>query len=74
MKDYNISLATVDGKALASLGQVNSSPSIEDLVECIVNKDDILKIIKLPKLMFKGPFGKQKAAIKIQSNWRRFKN
>lgn len=24
--------------------------------------------------MFKGPLGKVKAAIKIQSNWRRFKN
>ena len=58
MKDYNISLATIDGKALAALGQTNSSPTTEDLVECIVNKDDILRIIKLPKLMFKGPFGK----------------
>ena len=65
MKEYNVPLATVDGTALASLSQTNSVPSIEDLVECIVNKDDILKIIKLPKLMFKGPFGKQKAAIKI---------
>ena len=50
MKENNVPLATVDGKAIASLSQTNSVPSIDDLVECIVNKDDILKIIKLAKI------------------------
>jgi hypothetical protein len=65
MKDYDIALANVDGKLLAELALDRKMPSVEDLVECIVNKDEILKIIKLPKLMYKGEKGKLFAVIKI---------
>jgi len=66
MRDFNIPLATVDGKLLAALAFDNKlMPSIEELVECLTNQEEILKVIKIPKLMYKGPSGKMKAIVKI---------
>ena len=73
LKDFQIPLGVVDGKLLASLAFDKRIPSIEELVECLVNIDEILKIVKIPKLLFKGPNGKIKAIIKIQATWRMFK-
>jgi hypothetical protein len=40
-------------------------PSNELLFDCIVNKDEVGKIIKIPSRMFKGPKGPELAAITI---------
>ncbi|KAL4463088.1 hypothetical protein ABPG74_007089 [Tetrahymena malaccensis] len=70
MKDYDISIATVDGKALAQFATLKKQPDIADLILCCVNKEEILKVIKVPKLLYKGPDGLNKAAIRIQSVWK----
>jgi hypothetical protein len=40
-------------------------PTTEDLFDCIVNKDEVGEIIKIPSRMFKGPRGPELAAISI---------
>ena len=48
-------------------------PSNELLFDCIINKEDVSKLIKIPSRMFKGPRGPELAAITIQKNWRMYK-
>ncbi|KRX03040.1 hypothetical protein PPERSA_08115 [Pseudocohnilembus persalinus] len=72
MQDFEIPTATVDGKQVADLASQHREPSIEDLVQCLVNQKEILKIIKVPSLMFKGPEGEELAAGKIQSTWKMY--
>jgi hypothetical protein len=48
-------------------------PTNENLFDCIVNKDEVGKVIKIPSRMFKGPKGPEVAAIVIQKNWRMYK-
>jgi hypothetical protein len=75
MRDYDVPLVTVDGKQLVALSQhaQHTMPSVEDLVSCLVNLDEVLKIIRLPKLMFRGAAGKNLAIVKIQATWRMFR-
>jgi len=40
-------------------------PSNDLLFDCIVNKEEVGKIIKIPSRMFKGPKGPELAAITI---------
>jgi len=40
-------------------------PGNELLFDCIANKDEVSKIIKIPSRMFKGPRGPELAAITI---------
>ena len=51
---FNIKLANIDGKKLASL---KPYPTHEDLMGCIVNFDEVIKVIRIPSLMYKGPNG-----------------
>jgi hypothetical protein len=48
-------------------------PTNVQLYDCIANKDDVSKIIKIPSRMFKGPRGPEFAAVTIQKNWRMYK-
>jgi IQ calmodulin-binding motif len=48
-------------------------PPNELLFDCIANKDDVSKVIRIPSRMFKGPRGPELAAITIQKNWRMYK-
>ena len=43
------------------------------MFECIINKDEVGKQIRVPQLMFKGPEGPIEAAKVIQKNFRMFK-
>lgn len=43
------------------------------LFDCIVNKEEVGKIIKIPTRMFKGPRGAELATITIQKNWKMYK-
>jgi len=74
LNDYDIKVAYIDGKKLARLAEISfGKPTLADLLDCIVNQEDINKVIKIPQNMFKGANGKILAAIKIQSVWRMFR-
>jgi IQ domain-containing protein H len=74
---YGIDLAYIDGKTLVQLAESQSpdmkKPGNELLFDCIANKDEVSKIIKIPSRMFKGPRGPELAAITIQKNWCMYK-
>ena len=74
LTDYDIKIAYIDGKKLAKLAEAAfGKPSLLDLLGCIVNQDDINKVIKIPQNMYKGPNGKALAATKIQSCWKMYR-
>ena len=69
LSTYGVDLAYIEGKQLVNLAQ-NTSPDMrkppnEFLFDCIVNKEDVSKVIKIPSRMFKGPRGPELAAITI---------
>jgi len=71
---FNVDMAYVEGKEIARLAEEDlKKPTTEDLFDCIVNKDQVGKIIKIPSRMFKGAKGPELAATTIQKNWRMFK-
>ncbi len=72
---YNVDFAYVEGKQIAKLAEEDlKKPANEDLFDCIVNKEQVGQIIKIPSRMFKGPRGPELAAISIQKNWRMYKS
>ena len=67
-------MAYIEGKQVAMLAEEDlKKPPNELLFDCIVNKEEVGKIIKIPSRMFKGPKGPEQAAITIQKNWRMYK-
>ena len=61
----------VDGTRVAQLsGDDFHVPTMEDLLDCIVNQDQVLPLLRLPGQRFKGAGSRQQAATVIQSNWR----
>jgi IQ domain-containing protein H len=77
LSTYSIDMAYIDGKALVQLSEAQTpdmrKPTNVQLYDCIANKDDVSKIIKIPSRMFKGPRGPELAAVTIQKNWRMYK-
>jgi len=72
--DFNVQLAYVDGRLLADLARENlEKPTKEEMFDCIANKEDVGKLVKIPTRMFKGPDGPALAAIVIQKNFRMYK-
>jgi len=66
LSTFNIDMAYVEGKQLAILAEEDlKKPTNEMLFDCIVNKDEVGKIIKIPSRMFKGPKGPELAAVTI---------
>jgi hypothetical protein len=66
LSTYNIDLCYVEGKQIAFLADEDlKKPTNEMLFDCIVNKEEVGKIIKIPSRMFKGPKGPEYAAITI---------
>lgn len=63
----------IEGKQLIQVAQKQSGnggqqldkPSNEELFDCIINKEEVSKFIKIPSRMFKGPRGAELAAITI---------
>ena len=59
-------MAYIEGKDLVKLAEEDlKKPTNENLFDCIVNKEEVGKIIKIPTRMFKGPRGPELAAITI---------
>jgi hypothetical protein len=69
LSTYGVDLAYIEGKQLVQLAQAQSDgmkkPANELLFDCIINKEDVSKHIKIPSRMFKGPRGPELAAITI---------
>ena len=73
-KKFDVQYAQVDGRKLQALGtDALERPSKEDVFDCIINKDEVGQVWKVPKLMFQGPEGPLKAVVVIQKNIRMFK-
>ena len=71
LNSHDIPLAYIDGKKLAKLAiESRKAYEINELMDCIVNSEEINKILKIPSRMFKGSKGKSLAILKIQSFWR----
>jgi len=71
---YHIPNAVVDGSKLVTIAEEElTRPNDQELLECIINRGQVLEIIRNPRKKFKGPKGPDLAAICIQKNWRRFK-
>lgn len=73
--EYNVHLAYVDGRQLAYLAQENlQKPTKEEMFDCIINKEEVGRLVKVPTRMFKGPEGPITAAVCIQKNFRMYKS
>ena len=68
---FQVPKAIADGKKLVDL--IGRRVKEEDLLDCLVNKEEVRIFIKIPRIQYQGEFGREKAAIKIQSTWRMFK-
>lgn len=77
LTNYCVPIAFIDGDRLADLAlvfELEQDPTVEHFLTCILNADDVEKIIKTPGRRYLGPKGTEMAAIKIQSTWRRYKD
>ncbi|EDO37640.1 predicted protein, partial [Nematostella vectensis] len=75
--NFSVPIAFIDGDRLADLAlvfELEQEPSLEHFMTCILNGDDVEKIIRTPGRRYLGPNGTEMAAIKIQSTWRRHKD
>ncbi|KAL9649007.1 hypothetical protein ABK040_008386 [Willaertia magna] len=70
-KNYGAPLVYVDGKKVAKLAELEiESPSVSQLLGCVVNYDTVAPLINLPEVKYKGRNGKALAAITIQRHWK----
>jgi hypothetical protein len=73
MKMYSVPLAFIHGEKLSYLAlqfELNSAPTVEDLLSVVVNREDVEALIKKPGQQYSGPNGKHMAATKIQATYR----
>jgi hypothetical protein len=68
---FQVPKALADGKRLVEL--IGRKYREEELLDCLVNKEEVKPFILIPRIQFSGENGKIKAVIKIQSTWRMFK-
>ncbi|EAS06221.3 IQ calmodulin-binding motif protein (macronuclear) [Tetrahymena thermophila SB210] len=71
-KQFDFPMFYLDGKKLAQLSEKITKPTLEELLNCIVNQDMVDEFVKLPKRKYKGEKGKLLAVVKIQSIIRMF--
>lgn len=71
-KRYKLEKVKVDGKMLSDI-KVRKVTD-EDLMVCIVDYEELLKKIKMPKLLFRTKNGPELAAAKIQAAWKMHKD
>lgn len=71
---YHVPNAVIDGAKVVMLAEEElSRPEEDELLQCVINRSQVIDIIKNPKKKFKGPKGPELASVWIQKNWRRFK-
>lgn len=71
-KRHKLVKVTIDGKKLAEIKVRRVSD--EDLIQCIVDYEHLLKSIKMPKLHYRTKNGHELAAAKIQATWKMFRD
>ena len=71
-QEHDLRLFYVDGKKIALLSEKLKRPSQDELLDCIVDNEEILKNLNIPSRKFRGERGRVLAAIKIQSYIRMF--
>ncbi|CAF1395000.1 unnamed protein product, partial [Didymodactylos carnosus] len=77
MHDYSIPIAFINGEKVTDIAQTiehEHKPTLEELLNVIINRDDVEEMIKRPGRRFIGPGGQSRAAIVIQSYWRCFRD
>lgn len=71
---YNITYAYVSAYKLVEFSELQLEKYTDnDLLECMHNKAQIIQVVREPTKMFKGPGGKNLAAILIQKLWKGYK-
>ncbi|XP_053405574.1 IQ domain-containing protein H-like isoform X3 [Mercenaria mercenaria] len=76
LNNFAVPVAFINGDRLADLAEefeLERPPSIDDLLSCIVNRDDVENIIFKPGRRFKGPNGRDIASAKIQATWKMYR-
>lgn len=71
LSTFAVPKAIADGKKLVDL--IGKKVREEELLDCLVNKEEVREYIKIPRIQYQGEHGRAKAAVKIQSTWRMFK-
>ena len=73
---FSVPMAYIDGHSvlnLAERAELDSRPTPEQLLECIANVDQVGSLIRIPGRRFtKDEGGRARAALTIQTSWRRF--
>ncbi|KAL4227848.1 hypothetical protein ACF0H5_013286 [Mactra antiquata] len=76
LNNFAVPVAFINGDRLADLAEefeLERPPGIEDLLSCIVNRDDVENVIFKPGRRFKGPNGRDIASAKIQATWKMYR-
>jgi len=69
-----VPFALIDGKKVLLLAMDEFKKiSIDDLLDCIINQEDVEKYIRVPSRMFKGSKGQDLAATYIKKTWKMYK-
>ncbi|PIK57331.1 putative IQ domain-containing protein H isoform X2 [Apostichopus japonicus] len=77
MRSYAVPLAFINGDKLADLAiesELSKPPRRKDFLGVIINIDDVRTLIEKPGRRYKGHDGRDVAATKIQSTWRRYQD
>ncbi|XP_013393394.1 IQ domain-containing protein H isoform X2 [Lingula anatina] len=77
LTEYAVPVAFIHGDRLADLSleyELDSQPTLDDLLSVIINKEDVESILKRPGRRYLGPDGEFAAATKIQATWKRFRD
>uniref|UniRef100_A0A7S0VNS7 IQCH-like ATP-grasp domain-containing protein n=1 Tax=Hemiselmis tepida TaxID=464990 RepID=A0A7S0VNS7_9CRYP len=68
---YAVPVAYVDGNKVALLSQIDfRAPSVDDMIDCLVNLDQVLELIKLPGRRYKGSNKDVVATLRLQAVYR----
>mmetsp|Transcript_30 Transcript_30/g.78 ORF Transcript_30/g.78 Transcript_30/m.78 type:complete len:1089 (+) Transcript_30:71-3337(+) len=68
---FVVPIAYIDGNRVVHLSEDDYRvPSIDDLLSCIVNVDQVLSVVQVPGRRFKGSNGRENATLALQSCWR----
>ncbi|KAJ8304824.1 hypothetical protein KUTeg_018407 [Tegillarca granosa] len=77
LADYIVPIAFINGDKLADLSlefELEQPPTYDDLLTCVVNRDDVESLMRRPGRRYKGPNGREVAATHIQASWRMFRD
>ncbi len=73
LEQFQVPVAYIDGKTVIELAADElRKPSVDELLQCIVNIDQVNTMMRLPGRRYGGEDGPNLAATKIQAGWRRF--